>query len=1210
MNPYNQYADEELGDLYYQQQNQYKPRKLHRSKSRLTRPERSQSVARRPLVADNTTRIADNFHRQVEQVPYQNGGGPQYVSTLGRSGDGDQEDSYDQQLYEEQQMKQQQQMDQEKKRVYDWWIYLVTASTCCFPNIMIRKCFGKKDPVAMWAWREKMTLIFAILLACFVMGFVIVGLQATICLPTGNRAPINSPPFPDAWAIHGQWYVIQPNDMQRFHTASIGAINDFQSSGRPRDISVLFPRVPNTDACNGQTTGSVPQTKCSISGAPEHCHSYTASQLSGNLAGLGVSFEWSDVQKTDSNLLVYNGYVLDVSNYLQGGSEFLGPSAHKIIINGIGTDVTRNFLQDPSASEKVPCLVQLYQIGLVSKQSVGCFAANVINYIILVVIMGLVLVRFIMALIYSWVVAPALSAEPKGIPYVPPGVVIPKSVKSKMLTQPAGQDGRKSVIPFRQSRFTQLDESKRPITQMFKSSRMSLFPEDMDLSQIDLSIFACHVMILVTMYSENEDEIKKSLISIAETHYPDEQKLIFMVADGLITGGGQSKSTPEICKSLLTLREPEAQPKSYVAIADGSKQHNMAQVFYGTFDHDGRSVPTVLVVKCGTPAEANEPKPGNRGKRDSQIILMNFLSKVMFDDRMTELEYDLFTKIRSITGVYCDRFELVLMVDADTKIYPDSLPKMVNAMRNDTKLMGVCGETRLANPNASWVTMIQVYEYFISHYLVKNFESIFGGVSCLPGCFSMYRIKSPKGDGFWVPILANPDIIEEYSQNIVDTLHKKNLLLLGEDRFLSTLMLKTFPKRQMIFLPQAQCETVVPDKFRVLLSQRRRWINSTVHNLAELVFVKDLCGTFCISMQFVILMDLFGTVVLPAAIFFTFLLIYSIATPKNSFVKESLIPLMTLIVVLILPAVLIFFLTKRYYFVIYMFIYLLALPIWNFVLPVYSFWHFDDFGWGKTREVEGESKEDGANGHGGAAGQFDGRLIEMKRWQEWDQISKTGRPQADSGDGVPLAGERPRKAQTYNPMNPTYQYNKPLPKSMTARHTVMPLAQSSLQAQGSFPVSEQSQDQYEYNPGHLPLSVQRLQDGDGSNSTTSPTSPHRPERSSSRRRYTDNEIEMNRLDSREADYGVPPPIKGRVSLPTQQLYMEPVFEFGREGNNSSAYWAQQPSQHAQQQLQSQKAPQFASSEYSNLADPAAQEQQSSQRSKTARKQLKSSARPF
>jgi chitin synthase len=65
--------------------------------------------------------------------------------------------------------------------------------------------------------------------------------------------------------------------------------------------------------------------------------------------------------------------------------------------------------------------------------------------------------------------------------------------------------------------------------------------------------------------------------------------------------------------------------------------------------------------------------------------------------------------------------------------------------------------------------MIQVYEYFISHHLAKNFESLFGGVTCLPGCFSMYRIKAPKGDGFWVPILANPEIIEEYSQNVVDS---------------------------------------------------------------------------------------------------------------------------------------------------------------------------------------------------------------------------------------------------------------------------------------------------------------------------------------------------------------------------------------------------------------------------------------------------------
>lgn len=123
----------------------------------------------------------------------------------------------------------------------------------------------------------------------------------------------------------------------------------------------------------------------------------------------------------------------------------------------------------------------------------------------------------------------------------------------------------------------------------------------------------------------------------------------------------------------------------------------------------------------------------------------------------------------------------------------------------------------------------------------------------------MYRIKAPKGgQNQWVPIVANPDIVDAYSENVTDTLHKRNLLLLGEDRYLTTLMLKTFPRRKLIFVPQAICKTLVPDEFRVLLSQRRRWINSTVHNLFELVQVNDLCGTFCCSMQFVVFIELIG----------------------------------------------------------------------------------------------------------------------------------------------------------------------------------------------------------------------------------------------------------------------------------------------------------------------------------------------------------------
>ncbi|CAJ0834462.1 895_t:CDS:2 [Entrophospora sp. SA101] len=74
-------------------------------------------------------------------------------------------------------------------------------------------------------------------------------------------------------------------------------------------------------------------------------------------------------------------------------------------------------------------------------------------------------------------------------------------------------------------------------------------------------------------------------------------------------------------------------------------------------------------------------------------------------------------------------------VDADTKVYPDSLRILINCMCNDPLIMGLCGETRIANKRDSWVTSIQVFECYISHHVGKGFESVFGGVTCLPGCF-------------------------------------------------------------------------------------------------------------------------------------------------------------------------------------------------------------------------------------------------------------------------------------------------------------------------------------------------------------------------------------------------------------------------------------------------------------------------------------------
>jgi len=231
-----------------------------------------------------------------------------------------------------------------------------------------------------------------------------------------------------------------------------------------------------------------------------------------------------------------------------------------------------------------------------------------------------------------------------------------------------------------------------------------------------------HAICLVTCYSEGAEGLRTTIDSIATTDYPNSHKLILVICDGMIKGKGEDLSTPDIALGMMkdhAVLPHEVPAFSYVAVASGSKRHNMAKIYSGFYDYGENSriaadkqqrVPMMVVVKCGTPDEAGKSKPGNRGKRDSQIILMSFLQKVMFDERMTELEFEMFNGIWKITGISPDFYEIVLMVDADTKVFPDSLTHMISAMVKDPEIMGLCGETKIANKRDSWVSMIQVFE--------------------------------------------------------------------------------------------------------------------------------------------------------------------------------------------------------------------------------------------------------------------------------------------------------------------------------------------------------------------------------------------------------------------------------------------------------------------------------------------------------------------
>jgi chitin synthase len=459
-----------------------------------------------------------------------------------------------------------------------------------------------------------------------------------------------------------------------------------------------------------------------------------------------------------------------------------------------------------------------------------------------------------------------------------------------------------------------------------------------------------YVIINMPVYTENIEEIQKSIYAIADMEYSDySKKLLFVVADGVITGKGNDKPSCELVLNVLGRSlDEESESYEYNSLGDGDNKINNARVFTGIFQNTNNplsNLPYVVVVKIGNDTEKTSSTPGNRGKRDSQLVLFNFLSNIYYKNELNSLESKFFYDIENIIGTSPHDYEYLMCIDCDTEPANDALKQLIYKMSNDHKIIGLCGETKIANKTQSWVTAIQVYEYYINHNLTKAFESLFGNVTCLPGCFTMYRIKSTGRK--IKPFVIHKDILVDYSITNVDTLHMKNLLYLGEDRYLTTLITKKFPKHSLKYMIEATCKTIVPHTWGVLLSQRRRWVNSTFHNLLELVLVQNMCGLACFSMRFIIVLDLIATVFLPASVLFLYYLIYIYATGAA---QIETVMIIVLSIVYIIP-ILVFLIKRQPEFFIWYVLYLIAMPIWTIIIPVYSFWKFDDFSWGKTREI-------------------------------------------------------------------------------------------------------------------------------------------------------------------------------------------------------------------------------------------------------------------
>jgi chitin synthase len=190
------------------------------------------------------------------------------------------------------------------------------------------------------------------------------------------------------------------------------------------------------------------------------------------------------------------------------------------------------------------------------------------------------------------------------------------------------------------------------------------------------------VLCQIPCYTEGEDSLRRTIDSLAALNYDDKRKLLFIICDGNIIGSGNDRTTPRIVLDILGI-DPKLDPEPllFKSVGEGSKQLNYGKVYSGLYEFEGHVVPYVLVfiptkiivyvyyrymvvVKVGKPTERS--KPGNRGKRDSQIMLLHYLNRVHFDAPMSPLELEIYHQMRNVIGIDPAFYEYIFTIDADT----------------------------------------------------------------------------------------------------------------------------------------------------------------------------------------------------------------------------------------------------------------------------------------------------------------------------------------------------------------------------------------------------------------------------------------------------------------------------------------------------------------------------------------------------------------
>ena len=334
-----------------------------------------------------------------------------------------------------------------------------------------------------------------------------------------------------------------------------------------------------------------------------------------------------------------------------------------------------------------------------------------------------------------------------------------------------------------------------------------------------------HIFICSTMYHENEVEMKQMLRSInrvamasgseSEDHHKYESHIFF---DNALSGEHLNQWVMQLLgllKETLGI-EPSKVTKLFTPYGMQLKYKLRG------------NMPFYIHLKDNT-------KVRNK-KRWSQVMYMNYVLNY-------RIKFSQIPKDKAF----------ILTTDADIDFTSDDVVALLDFLARDDGVGAVCARTHpLGSGPVVWY---QIFDYAVGHWFQKAAEHILGCVLCCPGCFSAFRVSAVE------------EVLSTYSsgvENGFDFLTKD----MGEDRWLCTLLIQAGWRLE--YAAVSQDSTYCPETFEEFFKQRRRWIPSTVANLALVIssYGKITASNDSISVMFILYQFLlvFSTLISPATV--------------------------------------------------------------------------------------------------------------------------------------------------------------------------------------------------------------------------------------------------------------------------------------------------------------------------------------------------------